>query len=177
MKEFCQKVSNSLLAKAIQKIYEYALFLSGIIILIGVVGTVVLRSIIGINMFGVDELILCVVFWFYFLGSVNGSREDSHIRADLVNVLLKNERAKWALRLVTRGIEVLSIIFLFVLSMQLWMRNYRLMPQTTGLRIPFIVPQAAIVVGFLLMLIYDGGHWLSSFANPPKDSDGKESDQ
>lgn len=177
MKEFCNNVKNSSFAKGVMIVYQYALYISGVVILVGMVGTVLLRSVIGLNMFGVDEVILCVVFWFYFLGSVNGSREDSHIRADVINVLIKNERVKWGIRLVTRAIEILAIIFLFVLSMQLWMQNYQLMPQTTGLRIPFIVPQAAIVLGFLLMLIYNFGHWLESLANPPAAATGKDGDQ
>lgn len=169
IKAFCNNVDNSAFARGLVFIYQHALFISGVVILLGMVITIVFRGLLGINMFGTDELILAVVFWFYFLGAVNGSREDSQIRADLTTVLIKSPRAKRNLRLVTRFIELAGQVFLFVLSCQLWRQNMRLMPRTTGLRIPFLVPQTAIVVGFLLMFFYNLMHWLRELSSTPEE--------
>ena len=42
------------------------------------------------------------------------------------------------------------------------------MPSTQGLKIPYIVPQFAIVVGFALMFIYNVGHLLRALIDGPE---------
>ena len=97
MKNFYDKMCQSFLAKGIRSFYQTAIFVSGMIILLAMVATVVLRYVLKMNLFGMDEIILCFVFWFYFFGGVNGSREDSQIRADVAATLIKNKKAVWIL--------------------------------------------------------------------------------
>lgn len=168
MKNFYDKMCQSFLAKGIRSFYQTAIFVSGMIILLAMVATVVLRYVLKMNLFGMDEIILCFVFWFYFFGGVNGSREDSQIRADVAATLIKNKKAVWVLRLVTRVIELVVLAFLVVLSVQLFITNCDRMPSTQGLKIPYIVPQFAIVVGFALMFIYNVGHLLRALIDGPE---------
>ena len=168
MKNFYNKMCQSFLAKGIRSFYQTAIFVSGMIILLAMVATVVLRYVLKMNLFGMDEIILCFVFWFYFFGGVNGSREDSQIRADVAATLIKNKKAVWVLRLVTRVIELVVLAFLVVLSVQLFITNCDRMPSTQGLKIPYIVPQFAIVVGFALMFIYNVGHLLRALIGGPE---------
>ena len=168
MKNFYDKMCQSFLAKGIRSFYQTAIFVSGMIILLAMVATVVLRYVLKMNLFGMDEIILCFVFWFYFFGGVNGSREDSQIRADVAATLIKNKKAVWILRLVTRVIELVVLAFLVVLSVQLFITNCDRMPSTQGLKIPYIVPQFAIVVGFALMFIYNVGHLLRALIDGPE---------
>ena len=128
MKNFYNKMCQSFLAKGIRSFYQTAIFVSGMIILLAMVATVVLRYVLKMNLFGMDEIILCFVFWFYFFGGVNGSREDSQIRADVAATLIKNKKAVWVLRLVTRVIELVVLAFLVVLSVQLFITNCDRMP-------------------------------------------------
>ena len=168
MKNFYDKMCQSFLAKGIRSFYQTAIFVSGMIILLAMVATVVLRYVLKMNLFGMDEIILCFVFWFYFFGGVYGSREDSQIRADVAATLIKNKKAVWILRLVTRVIELVVLAFLVVLSVQLFITNCDRMPSTQGLKIPYIVPQFAIVVGFALMFIYNVGHLLRALIDGPE---------
>lgn len=41
------------------------------------------------NVLGLDEIILLVIFWQYFIGAAQGSREDSQIKADMVSTVVK----------------------------------------------------------------------------------------
>lgn len=174
MKNFYERMCQSSLAKCIRGFYQTAIFISGMIILLAMVATVVLRYVLKLNLFGMDEIILCFVFWFYFFGGVNGSREDSQIRADVVSLMIKSDRARWALRIVTRTIEVVVLGFLVYLSTSLFITNCQRMPATQGLKIPFIVPQSAIVIGFFLMLMYDIGHLMEHIiSGPSSDAEDK----
>ncbi|MCD8084267.1 MAG: TRAP transporter small permease subunit [Clostridiales bacterium] len=169
MKKFYESICQSFLSKAVRNTYQMAIFLSGLIILLAMVATVVLRYILHFNLFGMDEIILCFVFWFYFFGGVNGSREDSQIRADVVGVIIKNKKIQWGLRLVTRVIELVALAFLIKMSIGLFITNCQRMPSTQGLKIPYIIPQFAIVVGFILMLIYNIGHLIRQAVYGPDD--------
>lgn len=174
LKKFCDSVSNSPLTRGIKVLYQSAIFLSGAIILLAMVAMVLLRYVFHMNLFGMDEIILCFVFWFYFFGGVNGSMEDSQIRADVVSVMIKSEKVKWGLRIFTRLIEIGVLCFLVAMSIGLFLTNCQRMPTTQGLKIPYIIPQFAIVVGFLLMLLYTAGHLLRQIADGP--ASGKKQD-
>ena len=136
LKNFYERVGQTRLAKGFKFFYQTAIFISGLIILLAMVATVLLRYVFKLNLFGMDEIILCFVFWFYFFGGINASREDSQIRADVVNALVKNDRVKWALRLVTRSIEIIATAFLSFMAVQLFITNCQRMPTTQGLKIP-----------------------------------------
>ena len=170
IQRFYDMMCRSFLARSVKNFYQIAIFISGMIILLAMVATVLLRYVLKMNLFGMDEIILAFVFWFYFFGGVNGSREDSQIRADVATVLIRNKKGKWILRLITRLIEIVVLVFLVVLSIQLFITNCERMPATQGLKIPYIVPQFAIVVGFALMLMYDVGHLIRQYLEGPEAS-------
>jgi len=116
--------------------------------------SVVLRYIFKSNFYGSDEIILLFAFWLYFMGAVSGSYENSHIKADLLNVYLKNIRIK-------DFINLFSQFFMIAVNMILitWAWNYFLwglvkMPLSTGLKIPLVIPQSAVFFGLLLMGFY-----------------------
>lgn len=168
IKRLYERINNSTSLRVVQHMYQSAIFLSGMIILLAMVGTVLLRYVLKINLFGMDEIILCFVFWFYFFGGANGSMEDSQIRADLVATFVKKPKAIWGLRIVTRLIEIGTLIFIIAMSVGLFVTNCQRMPATQGLKIPYIVPQSSIVVGFILMLFYDLLHLLRQLAEGPQ---------
>lgn len=89
-----------------------------------------------IFIFGVDEVILCFAIWFYFLGGINGSREDSQIHADIVSFLFKSQKSVWTLRLISRLIEIIVTLFLTIMAYDLIMVNAVRIPAIQGLLIP-----------------------------------------
>jgi TRAP-type C4-dicarboxylate transport system permease small subunit len=164
---FCTSVSESRVARVVKSFHQSAIVISGIVIILSMVAMVLLRYVFKLNLFGMDEIILTFIFWFYFFGGVNGSMEDSQIRADIFSVFVKNGRFLWAIRLITRVIEIVVLCFLIYMTVQLLVTNFERMPTTQGLKIPYVIPQLAIGVGFVLMLFYSVGHLLTMIANPP----------
>jgi TRAP-type C4-dicarboxylate transport system permease small subunit len=166
--KFHDVVGNSLTARWVKKIYQTFLFASGAAIVLTMLATVLMRYIFQTDLFGIEEIILAVTIWFYFLGGANGSMEDSQICADVLTVLVKNETTRWALRLFTRVVEMVVLMFFIVLTTQLLITNYIRFPTTQGLKIPYIVPQMSIWVGFVLMFLYAAGHLIADLCSRPK---------
>lgn len=119
-----------------------------------IVFNVVLRYVFNQNFYGSEEIILIFAFWLYFLGAAYGSMENSHIKADLANVYIKNQRAKEGVALIAMMVTttVNLIILKWALDYMIW--DIIKMPKSTGLKIPLIVPQSAIFVGLALMAFY-----------------------
>lgn len=176
LQQFLDRIENSALSKIVSWLYQHLLIISGLVIFLGMIAEVLMRYILKVNLFGVDEIILCFAIWFYFLGGINGSREDSQIRADIVSFLFKNPKAVWRLRLVSRTIEIVVTLFLTIMAYDLIVVNAVRMPATQGLKIPLIVPQFAILVGWTLMSIYNIGHLLRSIASPEWKKDDKQNE-
>jgi TRAP-type C4-dicarboxylate transport system, small permease component len=156
------------LARGMQKTYQLFLFLSGAAIVLAMIATVLMRYVFRTDLFGMEEVILTVAIWFYFLGAANGSMEDSQISADITTVFIKSEKIKLYLKIFTRVIEIVVLVFLIVMTARLLHTNYVRFPTTRGLKIPYIVPQAAILVGFVLMLFYSIGHLLVDLSSKAK---------
>lgn len=167
---FLTKLQNSKFSKVFKTVYQTLLFISGAFIVVAMVVTVFMRYVLRTNLFGMEEVILAVVIWFYFLGAVNGSMEDSQIRADLVTVIVKNEKVKRGIAIFSRIVEIVVLVFLIIMSFQLIMLNLERMPSTTALRIPYVIPQFSILLGFVLMLIYSIGHFIVILSSKPDEN-------
>ena len=61
---------------------------------------VVMRYIFEIPVMGLEELLVYPTLWLYFLGSVNASREDTQIKANVLDVFLKTDRSKLTVRVI-----------------------------------------------------------------------------
>ena len=80
-------------------------FKYGLTILISTVAAmefyqVVMRYILELPVMGLEELLVYPTLWLYFLGSVNASREDTQIKANVLDVFLKTDRARLKVRVV-----------------------------------------------------------------------------
>jgi len=119
-----------------------------------IIYAVVLRYIFKSNFYGSDEIILLFAFWLYFMGAVNGSYENSHIKADLLNVYVKNIRIKDFINLIAQVILIVVNVILLTWAWDYFLWGLEKMPLSTGLRIPLVIPQSAVFFGLLLMAFY-----------------------
>ncbi|MDR3354955.1 MAG: TRAP transporter small permease subunit, partial [Synergistaceae bacterium] len=71
---------------------QLVMVMTSVAIVILILVQVTLRYIFMLPLMGVEELACLFGFWLYFTGASNGARERSHIKADLLNVFVKNER-------------------------------------------------------------------------------------
>ncbi|MEC8485067.1 MAG: TRAP transporter small permease subunit, partial [Pseudomonadota bacterium] len=50
------------------------------------------RSLLNAPVFGLEELVLISAMWLYMLGAVLAAKDRSHLTADFVSVIFKNEK-------------------------------------------------------------------------------------
>jgi TRAP-type C4-dicarboxylate transport system permease small subunit len=118
---------------------------------------VILRYGFRADLFAYEEWLLIICFWLYFIASALGTFEDSHVNADLLDHFIVNARLKWIRILVVATIELvvsLAVIYWAVLMIQDEIASHPYWQATIALKIPFLVPRLAVLVGFVFMAFY-----------------------
>ncbi|MCG6931374.1 MAG: TRAP transporter small permease subunit [Desulfofustis sp.] len=115
---------------------------------------VVMRYILELPVMGLEELLVYPTLWLYFLGSVNASREDTQIKANVLDVFLKTDRAKLIVRVIA---DLLSLIVAGWLTF--WAYDYfryalRVWKESPTLYIPTFYAECALFIGLVLMTFY-----------------------
>ena len=118
---------------------------------------VILRYGFGADLFAYEEWLLIICFWLYFMASALGTYENSHVNADLLNYLTDNERLRWMRSVFVCVIELavtLFAVYWAILVMRDEIAAHPYWQATIALKIPFIVPRFAMLLGFGLMAFY-----------------------
>lgn len=115
---------------------------------------VVLRYVLGSPLFGVEELIVLIAMWMYFIGASYGAYERSHIKAELIHTLIKSPKYYNLVRIISSGIT----FFLSLIMIQ-WTYPFFIWSITKGgtsqaLLLPMYYFQSAVFVGAILMSLY-----------------------
>lgn len=128
--------------------------LSSVTIVALILVQVLLRYFFMMPLMGVEELACLCGFWLYFIGAANGARERSHIKADLLNVFIKNERWLSAAKAFSSLILlVLATLFVeWTFSYLRW--SVKSWERSPALSIPMVYAQASLLVSAVLMLFY-----------------------
>lgn len=116
--------------------------------------SVILRYVFKGNFYGSDEVIMLFAFWLYFMGAVYGSYENSHIKADLLNVYIKNIRAKDVVALLAEMVTIVVNIIVLIWAIRFFQGEIVKGGLSTALKIPLVIPKSAVFFGFLLMAFY-----------------------
>ena len=149
-----KRFQESLFWNVLLKIERVLLIVCSLTTVLLICLSVFMRYILHKNFYGSEESIIIFAFWLYFLGASYGSFDKSHIKADIASVYIKNARIRDAVALVA------SMVTVFVnLVITKWAWDYvvwgiQKMPRTTGLKIPLVIPQSAILIGLILMCFY-----------------------
>ncbi|RDE18392.1 TRAP transporter small permease [Motiliproteus coralliicola] len=148
-----------------------SLLLTGLICLVagGQFVQVITRYVLEVPVMGLEESLLYPTLWLYVLGAVNASRENTHIRANVLEIFLSTERQ--AILLATLG-EILSLIVGCWLTYWAWdftKYSWRVWKESPTLYIPTFYVDVALVIGMTLMMLYTAvhlfGHLRSLFAS------------
>ncbi len=119
---------------------------------------VITRYILEVPVMGLEETLLYPTVWLYMLGAVNASRENTQIRANVLEIFIKTERGHALLALIG---EVISLIVLMWLTWWAWDYTryaWRVWKESPTLYIPTFYGDAALMVSLSLMLLYTLWH-------------------
>ena len=125
---------------------------------LGQFAQVITRYVFQTPVMGLEETMLYPMFWLYMLGAVNASRENTHIRANVLEIFLDTERARLVLACIG---EVLSLIIgLWLLS---WVWDFtrysvRVWRESPTLYIPVFYADIALLIAMVLMMGWSALH-------------------
>jgi TRAP-type transport system small permease protein len=137
-----------------------SILLTGLICLVagGQFVQVITRYVLEVPVMGLEESLLYPTLWLYVLGAVNASRENTHIRANVLEIFLSTERQAVVLAIIS---ELLSIIVGFWLTYWAWdftKYSWRVWKESPTLYIPTFYVDVALVIGLVLMMVYTAVH-------------------
>lgn len=123
---------------------------------------VIMRYIFEIPVMGLEEVLVYPTLWLYFLGSVNASREDTQIKANVLDVFLKTDRAKLIVRLIADLMAIVVSAWLTYWAWDYFRYALRVWKESPTLYIPTFYAECAFFIGLVLMTIYALWHLIGN---------------
>lgn len=125
----------------------------------GVVGILIfvevfLRYVMGSPLFGIEELILFIGMWLYFMGASYGAYERTHIKAELIDIWCKDKKTLTILRTIASAITVVLALVLVSWTYPYFSWELAKGGTSQALLLPKVWCQSAIFFGTFLMAIY-----------------------
>jgi TRAP-type C4-dicarboxylate transport system permease small subunit len=147
------KIERTPFWNALVKFLEFGLILTGILVTCITFAAVIARA-MNVNLLGYEEILIICAFWLYMFGTAYGSYEDTHIKADIIVVMMK-EGFKKDLIALLRNTLTLILGFIFLLwALQLFMYTIENGQQTPVWRIPVTISQSSILFGLTVGSFY-----------------------
>ena len=115
---------------------------------------VVMRYIFEVPVMGLEELLVYPTLWLYFLGSVNASREDTQIKANVLDVFLKTKRAKLRVRVFADLMALVVSLWLTWWAWEYFRYALRVWKESPTLYIPTFYAECALFLGLVLMSLF-----------------------
>lgn len=139
---------------AINRIIRPIVVVIGLGVALLLVVGIVARSVVGAPIFGLEEIMLLAIMWFYMLGAVLASHEGSHLKADFVNVMTENPTIRRVAAIIATIISIFaSLAFCY------WATDFLTFSLSRGqttpvFAIPFWVSQASLPIAAILLTAY-----------------------
>jgi TRAP-type C4-dicarboxylate transport system permease small subunit len=139
---------------SVERVFKYVLTLLITTVAVMNLYQVIMRYIFEIPVMGLEEIMVYPTVWLYFLGSVNASREDTQIKANVLDVFLKTDRARLIVRVMA---DVMSFVVSTWLTYWAWgyfRYSLRIWKESPTLYIPTFYAECSLFIGLLLMTLY-----------------------
>ncbi|UCE30106.1 MAG: TRAP transporter small permease subunit [Burkholderiales bacterium] len=128
-------------------------------VLIGIVALsqfvqVITRYVLQTPLMGLEETTVFPSLWLYMLGAVNASRENTQIRANVLEIFIKTETGHAVLGIVG---EVISIVVSLWLTWWAWdfvRYSWRTWRESPTLYIPTFYADVALFLGLGLIVLF-----------------------
>ena len=115
---------------------------------------VIMRYIFKIPVMGLEEILVYPTLWLYFAGSVNASREDSQIKANVLDIFLKSERAVLLVRVIADFASLVISAWLSYWAWDYFRYALKVWKESPTLYIPTFYAECALFIGMALMCVY-----------------------
>jgi len=125
---------------------------------------VITRYVLQVPVMGLEETMAYPTIWLYILGSVNASRENTHIRANVLEIFIKTDRGHTILAIVGEVISLIVGLWLLSWAWEYTQYAWRVWRESPTLYIPTFYSDVALVIGLGLMMAYTALHLLRHIA-------------
>ena len=166
MDQMCRGIVN--------RFSEYILTVLICSIALGQFIQVITRYVLQVPIMGLEETMLYPTIWLYILGSVNASRENTHIRANVLEIVINTERGHRLLAIIG---EVVSLVVGFWLLSWAWDYTeyaWRVWRESPTLYIPTFYSDVALVFGLALMMLFTAGQLIGHVQALRRENKGDE---
>jgi len=115
---------------------------------------VMARYVFGEPLFGLEELTLMSVMWLYMIGASMACRERSHLKAELVQLVVKGEASLKAIEVLTTLISLVMAVFITQWAFDLVAWGVEKRQSTPVFGIPWFVSQSSLLFGGIFFTVY-----------------------
>lgn len=167
-------IEETFLWKGVAHFMEVMLFLMSIALASMVFITVPVRYIMKSSIFGIEEVIMMMAIWIYYLGGAYGSYEQSHINADIMLHFIKNEKVIKVIKILKQIVAIVvfgAFAYWCIAKYLSWTISSG--GQSMQLHIPNWLPISMMAISFVLMTLYEFFHLYRIF----KPYKGKEQEE
>ncbi len=135
------------------KVFRFLMIIGAYLCAGMIFAEVFFRYVLNLPIFGINELVLLVGIWLYFIASVYGAFEKTHIQVSVMHLFLKGKPLA-ASRALASAITTFLSIFMIQWSYAYISWSIKLHGITPALRIPLILYQVSILFGAVFMFFY-----------------------
>lgn len=139
---------------AAASIIKAVIIVLSVIVAFAMVIGIVARTVLGVPVFGIEEIILMAAVWLYMLGAIMASRERSHLSADFVQTFVKNETISGCVQILSTALSVVMSFFFIWWSYSLFSWGVDRGQVTPVFSIPLYLSQGSIFLASILLLLY-----------------------
>lgn len=140
--------------RALAKFLRFGLVVSSCLVTLITFAAVITRA-LNINFLGYEEILIICAFWLYMLGTAYGSFEDSHIKADVIVVMMPEGLAKSLIAIIRNALSMILGFIFFLWAFQLFQWTIEMGNKTPVWRIPMTVSQSSLLFGLTFATFYN----------------------
>lgn len=115
---------------------------------------VVTRYILEIPVMGLEEATIFPSLWLYLMGAANASREDSQIRANVLEIFIKTRVGHARLGVLTEAVSLVICGWLTWWAWDFTRYSWRTWRESATLYWPTFYADVALVVGLALVMVF-----------------------
>lgn len=155
-------IEDYFLWRLLVRLERFILVAVSVMAMLCVVAGALMRYIFKIDLYGIEEIIILLAMWLYFIGGAYGSYENSHISADMVSNYIKSNKVKRYIRIFVALVTVVCAFILSRWSLQYIAFALKIQDRSISLHIPMLFFRIPIALCFILSFFYGIYHLVNA---------------
>lgn len=140
------RLGSRLYLQALPALMRFILVVCGISLTVLVIIEVLVRCFLPFSIFYVEEIALFPAFWLYMVGAAYGAYERSHIKVEILPLIIKSQRKQAIAQFIISFITVAAMLVFIWWGYCFFMFTLKIGPESTSVRIPLIYGRSAIFI-------------------------------